>query len=200
MAATALLEDLAAHRRKVRGVLIRMVRDESVADDLVQEAFLRAIRAADGHRREASATTWLTAIALNLARDHLGAVRRETPCASVEQADSIAACGEPETEMLRAELSGCILGHVARLPVRQREAVLLHHFGGFSHREVASSLGVSEGNARLILHRGLATLRGSLEHECRLDFDDPIPCERKDADRVASHSTSRNPRARRGAP
>lgn len=71
------------------------------------------------------------------------------------------------------------LGHVARLPSRQRQAVLLHHFGGLSHREVASTLNVSEGNARVILHRGLAALRDSLGRECLLDFGDPISCERR---------------------
>ncbi len=86
---------------------------------------------------------------------------------------------DPEAEALRAESSGCILGHVARLPSRQRQAVLLHHFGGLSHREVASTLNVSEGNARVILHRGLAALRDSLGRECLLDFGDPISCERR---------------------
>lgn len=179
MAAAALLEDLAAQRRKVRGVLIRVVRDEALADDLVQEALVRATRAADGLRGEASPATWLTAIALNLARNHLRSVRRAPAPVPLEQAGSVATPGEPETEVLRAESSGCILGHVARLPVRQRQAVLLAHFGGFSHREVASILEVSEGNARLILHRGLAALRDSLGRDCILDFGDPIPCERR---------------------
>jgi RNA polymerase sigma-70 factor (ECF subfamily) len=44
---------------------------------------------------------------------------------------------------------------------------------------VASSVAISEGNARLILHRGLAALRDSLGRECVLDFGDPIPCERR---------------------
>jgi RNA polymerase sigma-70 factor, ECF subfamily len=43
----------------------------------------------------------------------------------------------------------------------------------------ATALGVSEGNARVILHRGLSTLRASLGNECTLDFADDIPCERR---------------------
>ncbi len=56
---------------------------------------------------------------------------------------------------------------------------MLHHFAGLSHREMARTLGVSEANARVILHRGLAALRASLGSECILDFRDEIPCERR---------------------
>jgi len=172
-------EQMAAHRRTVRGVLIRLVRDEALADDLVQEALLRASRAADGMRSEASPATWLTAIALNLARDHFRAVKRRPISTSLDQAEGLPAPGGIESDILQAEMSGCILGHVGRLPERQREAVLLHHFAGLNHREMAGTLGISEGNARVILHRGLAALRGSLASACTLNFKDNVPCERR---------------------
>jgi len=96
---------------------------------------------------------------------------------SLDQAEDLPAPDRPESNILQAEMSGCILGHVARLPERQQEAVLLHHFAGLSHREMADALGISEGNARVILHRGLAALRTSLGAECTLDFRDDVPCE-----------------------
>ncbi|MDR3438409.1 RNA polymerase sigma factor [Telmatospirillum sp.] len=177
--AAVVLKDLAAHRGTVRGVLIRFVKDETLADDLVQEALLRATRAASGMRAEASPVTWLTAIALNVARDHFRAAKRQPPSTSLDLAEDLPAPDRPETGILQAEMSGCILGHVTRLPERQRDAVLLHHFAGCDHREIAAVLAVSEGNARIILHRGLATLRASLGAECVLDFGDDIPCERR---------------------
>lgn len=172
---------LALHRKSVRGVLMRLVKDEALADDLVQEALLRATRAAENMRAEASPSTWLTAIALNAARDHFRAAKRTPPWTSLDQADDLAASDRPESAILQAEMSGCILGLVARLPKLQQEAVLLHHFSGLAHREMANALGVSEGNARVILHRGLAALRTCLGAECRLDFTDEVPCERKAA-------------------
>ncbi|WP_158240460.1 RNA polymerase sigma factor [Telmatospirillum siberiense] len=177
--AAVVLEELAAHRKTVRGVLIRLVKDEDLADDLVQEALLRASRAADGMRLEASPATWLTAIALNVARDHFRAVKRMPPLTSLDQATDIPVPHHPEGDILQAEMSGCILRHVARLPERQRDAVLLHNFAGCNHQEIAVALGVSEGNARIILHRGLAALRVSLSAECMLDFGADIPCERR---------------------
>lgn len=172
-------EALAASRGIVRGILLRMVRDPALADDLVQEAFLRAQRAMATMRGEAEPGTWLAAIALNVARDHFRAAKRHPQGAQLEEAEAVASTDAPEREVLQAEMSGCILGHVTRLPERQRNAVLLHHFGGLGHGEIASTLGVSEGNARVILHRGLASLRESLGRECRLDFGDEIPCERR---------------------
>ncbi|MGA2495570.1 MAG: sigma factor [Roseiarcus sp.] len=66
MAAAAPLDELAAHRTAVRGLLLRLTRDPVLADDLAQEALLRAVRAFPRLRGEASPGTWITAIALNL--------------------------------------------------------------------------------------------------------------------------------------
>lgn len=170
---------LAAHRESVRGILLRLVRDEVLAEDLVQEALLRATRAAASLRGDAAPATWLTAIALNLARDHFRATRRLPQSVPLEKAEDVPAAGQPETDFLQAEMSGCILGHIARLPERQREAVLLHHFAGLGHGDIAALWDISEGNARVILHRGVAALRASLRRECVLDFSDDVPCERK---------------------
>ena len=172
-------ELIAAHRDKVRGVLLRLVRDAALADDLVQEALLRATRAAGTMRGEAAPATWLTAIALNVARDHFRAGRRAPRTEDLERAEDVPDGHRPEADILQAEMSACILEFVALLPKRQREAVLMHNFGGLSHREIAAAMGVSEGNARVILHRGLAALKSSLNRECVLDFGDEVPCERR---------------------
>lgn len=172
-------DPLAANRNAVRGVLLRLVRDPALADDLTQEAYLRAQRATGSMRGEAQPATWLTAIALNLARDHFRAANRRPRTAELTEAEDVAGGDAPEHQVLQAEMSGCILGHIHRLPPRQRDAVLMHNFAGLGHGEIASALDVSEGNARVILHRGLAALRTSLGCECRLDFGDEIPCERR---------------------
>lgn len=180
MAAAVTLEELAAHRSKVRSFLLRMTRDEGLADDLVQEALLRAGHALGGLRQDASPDTWLTAIALNLARDHFRASKRKPPTTSLEEADDVPSDDQPERQTLQAEMSACILGYIARLPKRQGEAVLLYHFAGLSHQEMASPLETTEGNARVILHRGLSSLRASLTADCHLNFADEIPCERRE--------------------
>ena len=73
MAAAADSLQLAAHHAKVRGILLRPVKDRALVDDLLQEALLRATRTSAPVRGAASAETWLTAIALNVARDQFRA-------------------------------------------------------------------------------------------------------------------------------
>src|SRR5262249_12738047 len=69
------LDDFAAvvtlHRRRVLRVLLAMLRDEDAAETLTQECFLRAHQARSGYRGDCSVSTWLIAIAVNLARDHI---------------------------------------------------------------------------------------------------------------------------------
>lgn len=177
--AAAVADQMAAHREAVRSVLLRLVKDQALAEDLLQEALLRATRSCDGHRGEASANTWLTAVALNVARDHFRRTKRLPPTVPLDQIEDLPSGDRPDHDVLEAEMSRCILGLIARLSERQRETVLLHHFAGLDHREIAGALGISEGNARVTLHRGLAAMRDSLRTECILDFGDDIPCERR---------------------
>jgi RNA polymerase sigma-70 factor (ECF subfamily) len=172
-------ESIASYRTFVRRILAKRVKDYALADDLSQDVLLRAMRAAGAMRGDASPTTWLTAIALNVVRDHFRAARRAPPAAALTQAEQLPAPAQPELDLLKIEMSDCILGHVARLPGRQRDAVLMNHFAGFGHCEIGTALGISEANARVVLHRGLKTLRTSLTRECNLDFDDDIPCDRR---------------------
>ena len=143
MAAAAPLDELAARRPAVRGFLLKLTRDPDLADDLAQEALLRAVRAFPRLRGEASPGTWITAIALNLARDHFRALRRAPETVEVSDASEMAVEAAAESDVLQAEMSACILGHVARLSPRQQQVVLLRHFGGLDHAEIARQLGVS---------------------------------------------------------
>lgn len=178
MAAVA-ADDLAVHREAVRGLLLRLVKDAGLADDLAQAALERATRAADTARGEAAPGTWLAAIALNLARDHWRAAKREPGFTDLEDAAHLAAPDDPEADVLRAEMSACILGHVDRLPPAQRDCVLMHHFAGLSHREIAAAKGMAEGNARVLLHRGMARLKDSLGRECTITLGEAVPCEKR---------------------
>ncbi|HSV29602.1 MAG TPA: RNA polymerase sigma factor [Candidatus Omnitrophota bacterium] len=177
--AAAAADELAAHREAVRGFLTRLLKDSGLAEDLAQESLIRATRAADGMRGEAAPRTWLIAVAFNLARDHFRRAGRQPRFSDLDAAADIAAAENPEHDVLKAEMSSCILGHIDRLPARQRDAVLMHHFAGLTHAEIAAALAVTEGNARVLLHRGLAALRRSLGQECTVSLGDDIPCERR---------------------
>lgn len=178
-AAAAMSERMAAHREAVRSFLSRLLKDDCLAEDLAQETILRAMRAVSGVRDKSAMRTWLTAIALNQARDHFRAIKRRTPLDGIELAQGAPAAEHPERALLQAEMSACVLDHIARLPARQRDVVLMHQFGGLSSKEAADTLGVSHGNARVLLHRGLNGLKVSMERECSISFAADIPCERR---------------------
>ena len=177
------LESAPRERDAVRRFLLRLVGDEALAEDLVQEVFLRAQRTRSVRRGEASERSWLCAIGLNLVRDHYRASRRNPAAANESDAFDRLPCDadeDPEQQVMEAEMTECIAEFVVQLPRPQCDVVALHDAGGLTHPEIAALLGISEGSSRVILHRGRKALRDLLEAGCILSFDgDGIPCERR---------------------
>jgi RNA polymerase sigma-70 factor (ECF subfamily) len=170
----------ASHRSAVWAFVLRLVGDEALADDLTQEAYVRAQKTESRLRETASEKSWLFSIALNAVRDHYRASAR-APATAPDPAilDQLPARGEPEHAVLETEMSSCVVEYVMRLPDRQRDVVAMHDMAGLKHAEIGSILGVSEANSRVLLHRGRAALRELLENGCVLTPGDSIPCERK---------------------
>ena len=151
------------HQDAVYRTALAVVRDETRAADVAQDAFLKALRGLEGFRGEAAFRTWLLSIAANEARSVLRSMgrRRET---ALEEAGALAA-REPspadqavtrlEAERVRAML--------ARLPEKQRLAVTLRLEEDLSFREVGEVIGSSEGAARVNYFHGVRRLREMLE-------------------------------------
>ena len=77
-------------------------------------------------------------------------------------------------------MSSCIGEFVLKLPHPQGDVVALHDAAGLKHPEIASLLGISAANSRVLLHRGRAALREILGQNCVLSLrGDDIPCERR---------------------
>ncbi len=180
MPESAATNDCASHRAAVRAFVWRLVGDEALADDLTQEAFLRAQKSEAGLRSASSAKSWLFAIALNAVRDHYRAGARG-PATAPEPAivERLPAGDDTEHALLSAEMSKCVIEYVMQLRDQQREVVAMHDMVGLTHAEIALILGVSEANSRVLLHRGRAALRKRLERDCILTPGDRIACERK---------------------
>jgi RNA polymerase sigma-70 factor (ECF subfamily) len=157
----ALVEDLGPALLRF---LRRMVGDADLAEDLLQETFVAAFRHRAGARPE-SARGWLFTIAANRARNALRDGQR-----SVTDEESVVAkldrCGRadalPEAEALRHELRAEIAVAVAQLPPDSREAILLRDMEDLSYAEVAAIMGLTEGAARVRVHRARERLREAL--------------------------------------
>ncbi len=170
----------AGYRRAIRGFVLRLVRQDALADDLTQETFLRAQNAGSRCRDHAAEQGWLYSIALNLVRDHFRAQARipQDTQAGRLLADRRAA-ENVENTVLQTEMSDCILEYLEHVPSPQQEILVLHDMVGLKHAEISETIGISEANSRVLLHRARSLFRSILEQNCVLTFDgDPIPCER----------------------
>lgn len=174
--------DLAAHRAGLQTFVLRLVGDVHLAEDIVQETLLRALTTASGFAGRSQPATWLSAIALNVLRDHF---RR--PAARAEVDDAVLAelpADQPDAvlTLMKGEMGACIARQLMALPERQREVLALHDMAGASHAEIAEALGIAEGHARVLLHRGRAALRQRLGDNCVLDFRcQDAPCLPREA-------------------
>jgi len=135
----------------------RFCHDRSRAEEMAQEAFLRAYRALGQWRRDAAFSTWLFALATNLYRSEL----RRNPAPAValdhiaEPRDSRAEDGGLEER----DQAAAVRQMVDRMPAKYREALMLYYFHEMDIEAAARSLGVSEGTVKARLSRGREMLR-----------------------------------------
>lgn len=157
-----LYEELAP---RVFKFFVRAFRDPTLAEDLMQQTFLRAHKARHTYRGDASPRSWMFSIAAHVRVDELRA-RRRAPAISdheLDDDDVIAAPAPPLDPGERAELRANMAAAIDRLPESQRIALHLHRFEGLSFAEIAVALATTEGAARVRVCRALATLRKWLE-------------------------------------
>ncbi len=147
------------HQQGVGAFAFRMLGNRDTADDVVQDAFLHVHRAARRYRPDAKFTTWLYSIVVNLCRDAARRSRR-APCQlSEDAAPGFVPPADPIEARERVER---VRRAVEGLPGRQRTAVILHRYQGFSHRDIARATGWSESAVESLIVRAYATLREKL--------------------------------------
>jgi RNA polymerase sigma-70 factor (ECF subfamily) len=157
------------------------VPSRAVAEEVVQDTWLAALRGLDAFEGRSSLKTWLFRILVNRARSTGSKEQRSIPVADPEPAVDPTRFGgdggwaDPpehwieaaERRMEAGKLAGQIRAWIDELPARQREVVLLRDVEGMSSEEVCSVLDLTEGNQRVLLHRGRSRLRQWLENELR---------------------------------
>ena len=153
------------HQTRLVGYLRGLTNTESDAEDLAQEAFLRAYRSLKGFRGTSSFRTWLYQIATNAFRNWLEKRRNQAPvnAGSIDAPppgmdEPVEPMGEENPEAQRVQRDA-IDRALAQLPADQREAVLLRDVEGFEYREIAEQLGVPLGTVESRIFRGRARLK-----------------------------------------
>lgn len=158
------------HAAAVTGVAYQVVRDRAVAEDVAQEAFLRAWRAAATYDpRRGSAKAWLLSISRNAAIDVVR-VRRAAPL-SPEAVTGLlsgeSALAEPDDRLMAEAEAAEVRGALRRLPDDQRRALLLAAVAGRSAAEVGELEGIPLGTAKTRIRTALMRMRDCLEVEAR---------------------------------
>ena len=160
----ALAELYDRYGRVAYGLAVRVLRDEALAEDAVQEAFLAIWRGAARYIPErGKASTWILTVVHRRAVD---LVRREQRrrTEQLPETEIETSTGTPSDEAvwLRLERER-VQAALAALPDRQREAIELAYYGGFTQSELAERLGEPIGTIKSRMFTGLARLRELLE-------------------------------------
>lgn len=149
------LDDVyATSYRRLVAQLHAVTGNRQEAEDVVQEAFIRAMPRWNDIRTYDSPEAWLRTVALNLARSRW---RR-----TIRGAAALVKHGAPTQEPELSPDHVALMDAMKTLPQAQREALVLHHFCGMSVDEVAQSVGAPSGTIKARLSRGRAALAGVL--------------------------------------
>jgi RNA polymerase sigma-70 factor (ECF subfamily) len=150
------------HRRAVYALARRLTGGHAEADDLSQEAFLRAYRGLRRFRGEAGFGTWMTRIVVNLALSARRTARRELPFEAAGAEGPSGGPGGGPGGPADATLRRQVRRAVGRLAPRQMQVVMLKVYQGMTFREIAGAAGISVGTAKATFFQAVASLRGRL--------------------------------------
>ena len=166
---------------RYHGSLLRLastfVPNRAVAEEVVQDTWLGVVRGIERFEGRSSVKTWLFRILVNRARTTGARERRETPTAepavppSRFKADGHWAAPvtpwaeEVENRLVAGNALRNVASYFAELPEAQRQVVVMRDVEGLPAADVCTALGISEGNQRVLLHRGRSRLRGLLERQ-----------------------------------
>ena len=129
-------------------VAVHNTRNDADAQDITQETFLRLLQCRKVFRDNEHLKAWLIRVTINLCKNHLRDVRRETPMDVPQQTQT------PQ--------SGSVLDAVRALPENQRNAIYLHYYEGYTAKEIAAILGSGTNTVLSWLRRGRETRRETI--------------------------------------
>lgn len=150
-----------AYSRLVYTSVIRVVRDDDVAQDIAQDAFLQAYRSLASFRSESTFSTWLVRIAINKALDHCRHQRTKPQGEDIPYTLPCDGPG-PESQVLAKEEVWLMREQIHALPAIHRRVIYQYYFQELSYKEIAEREGVSVKTVESRLYRARAMLRKSM--------------------------------------
>ena len=164
---------------RVRRFILALVKDEWVADDLIQETFLRIQNNLENLRDPSKLSSWIFRIAYNLCQDHFRQLKKSCKEERMDQEgmedfkESLVQKGPNiQKELEQRQMGECVQNQINLLPESLRTVVVLFDIMEFSHQEIADILGITIKNVKVRLHRARKKLKPILEEKCSFERDE----------------------------
>jgi len=149
------------YQHRIISLVSRYVSDSSEAQDVAQEAFIKAYRAIGRFRGDSAFYTWLYRIAINTAKNWIVAKNRRPPAHDIDAVDAeqygmssrLKETSTPENELLREEIERTVYDTIAELPEDLRTAIMLREMDGMSYEEIATTMECPIGTVRSRIFR-----------------------------------------------
>lgn len=152
------------HHRRVLNIAYRALGDQSLAEDVAQEVFIKVYRHLPSYRHEKPFTHWLHRIAANTVTDALRRNRSVLSLDALEHAPASAA-GDPQDIAARKDMQRAVRRAIAALPSHYRDTLALRVFHELSYDEIAATLDVPIGTVMSRLNAAKRMLRDQLEYD-----------------------------------
>jgi len=159
------------YQRKLGRLISRFVRDPAEAEDVTQDAFIKAYRALPTFRGESAFYTWLYRIGINTAKNHLLANKRRAPtntpfdtddAESFEDAAQLHEVTTPENELMSKQVVNVVQASLQQLPEDLRSALTLREIEGLSYEEIANVMNCPVGTVRSRIFRAREAIAENL--------------------------------------
>ncbi len=153
------------HYDRVRGFILASVKNRWVADDLVQETFLRVLQNLSKVRDPAKLSSWIFRIATNLCQDYFRSPSRKVMCFEDNPAGELPGESSLEKEIERYQTSLLVQDVIKLLPEPMRQVIFLCDIKEESQQEAAEVLGITLDNLKVRLHRARKQLKAIMEEK-----------------------------------
>jgi RNA polymerase sigma-70 factor, ECF subfamily len=201
-----------SNHERIRRALARTVGPHD-AEDLTQTVFAKAAQALPAFRGDADSATWLYRIAANVASDWLRsrATRERKLTVSLPDGSSdetLAAAivtaevdkpPSPEQQLSQKDVRDCLRSEIGKLPDALRTVFMLSALGGLTDEEIAETLGITRGNAKVRLHRARQEFRKIIAARCDF-YRNELSCKPNSPDCCAPSPPSGTPELDRSPP
>ncbi len=159
------------YQRKLGRLLSRFIRDQAEAEDVTQEAFIKAYRALPSFRGDSAFYTWLYRIGINTAKNYLASMGRRAPTSTnydaeeaegFDESDQLRDFNTPENLLMSKEIAQTVNQSMDRLPQELREAIMLREIEGMNYEDIAKIMNCPIGTVRSRIFRAREAIAGEL--------------------------------------